>query len=169
MIRLLAAIMCAMAARRWPRLWFVVAALAAEHYTSELVARVGAFAPMAWASSSIVASSVGASFGATPRRTACIVALCHMAASMVVPSAPWQVALVCGSSWLTYLTLLARTTPRDVERCVVAMLLAGNATTAALTLAIGINKAYSSAVVSTSNNVTHLVVAGLVLWASRSR
>ena len=169
MIRLLAAFMCACAARRWPRLWFVAAALAGEHFTRELVLHAGALAPMAWASSSIVATCVGASFGIRPGRTSSIAAAIHAIASMVAPSASGQVALVCGSSWLTYIALLMRTTPRDVERCIVAVMLAGNATTAALTLAVGIDAAYASDVVSSSNNVTHLVVAGLALWAIRSR
>jgi hypothetical protein len=169
MIRLLAACTCVIAARRWPRLWFVAASLVAEHFTRELVALVGALAPTAWASSSIMMASVGSSFGTTPRRTACVVAACCMVASMVVPSAAWQVALVCASSWFTCLALLARATPRNAEQCIVAVLLAGNATTAALTLAIGIDAAYTNGVVMASNSVTHLVVAGLALWASRSR
>jgi hypothetical protein len=169
MIRLLAALACAMAARRWPRLWFVAASLVAEQFTRDLVALVGALAPMAWASSTIMMASVGSSFGTSPRRTACIVATCCAAASMVVPSAAWQVMLVCASSWLTCLALLARATPRNAEQCIVAVLLAGNAATAALTLAVGIDAAYTNGVVMASNSVTHLVVTGLALWASRSR
>lgn len=169
MIRLLAAFMCAIAARRWPRLWFVVAALVGEHFAHELVSCGGALAPIAWASSSIVATCIGASFGTMPGRTSSVAAAIHAIASMVAPSALWQVAFVCGSSWFTYIVLLMRTKPRDVDRCIVAVMLAGNATTATLTLAVGIDAAYASDVVSSSNNVTHLVVAGLALWAIRSR
>lgn len=169
MIRLLAALMCACAARRWPRLWLVAAALAGEHFTHELVPYVGALAPIAWASSSIMATCAGASFGTMPGRTSSFAATLHAIASMFAPSEAWQVALVCGSSWLTYIVLLMRTVPRDVERCIVAVMLAGNATTAALTLAIGIDAAYASDVVSASNNVTHACIAGLALWAIRSR
>lgn len=169
MIRLLAALMCACAARRWPRLWFVAAALASEHFTRELVSHAGELAPMAWASSSIVATCVGSSFSAMPERTSSVAAALHAIASMFAPSEAWQVALVCCSSWLTYIVLLMRTVPRDIERCIVAVMLAGNATTAALTLAIGIDAAYASDVVSASNNVTHACIAGLALWAIRSR
>lgn len=169
MIRLLAAFMCAIAARRWPRLWFVAASLVAEHFTSELVSRADVLAPIVWSSSSVIMTSVGSSFGTSPRRTSCIVAALHTIASMLAPSAAWQVAFALGSSWLTYLALLARATPRDAERCIVAAMLAGNATTAALTLAIGIDVAYSARVVATSNGVTHACVMGLALWAIRLR
>ena len=65
--------------------------------------------------------------------------------------------------------LLVRSVPHDIERNIVLMLLAGNATTAALTLAIGIDAAYASEVVTASNSITHIVVAGLALWAIRLR
>lgn len=169
MIRLTAAIMCAVAARRWPRLWFVVVALLAEHSTVSLMPHVGELAPLVWASSSIIASCVGSSFGTAPRLTSSIVAVCHAAMSMIMPSQAWHAALVCGSSWLMYMAILARATPRKADQCIVAVLLAGNATTAALSLIVGIDKAYDSGVVTASNHVVHAAIAGLALWATRSR
>jgi hypothetical protein len=49
------------------------------------------------------------------------------------------------------------------------MMLASNASTAATTLAIGIDKAYANNVVGTSNITAHLAITGLVLWAIRPR
>lgn len=169
MIRLTAALMCALAARRWPRLWFVVVALAAEHGAGLVVPHAGELAPIVWASSSIVASSAGSSFGTSPRLTSSIVASIHAVMSMFMPSQLWHVALVCGSSWLAYMAILVRATPRNVDQCVIATLLAGNATTAALSIAVGVGKAYESGVVSASNHVVHAVIAGLALCAVRSR
>ncbi|MGL5363137.1 MAG: hypothetical protein ACRDBH_09665, partial [Bosea sp. (in: a-proteobacteria)] len=85
------------------------------------------------------------------------------------PSAMWHAALVCGSSWLTYLTILVRATPSKADQCIIAALLAGNATTSVLSIVVGINKAYESGVVSASNHVVHAVIAGLALCAIRSR
>lgn len=64
---------------------------------------------------------------------------------------------------------LMRVRTTNPEQTIVTMLLAGNVATSALTLAIGVDVAYSSDVVRTSNAITHLVVVGLVLWASHPR
>jgi hypothetical protein len=169
MIRLTAAIMCAVAARRWPRLWFVVVALLADHGASAMVMHAGELAPIVWASSSIVASSAGSSFGTSPRRTSSIVAAIHASIAMFMPSQAWHAALVCGSSWLAYMAILVRATPRKADECIIAVLLAGNATTAALSLIVGIDRAYESGVVGASNHVVHAVIVGLALCATQSR
>lgn len=169
MIRLTAAIMCAVAARRWPRLWFVVVALLADHCAGSLISRAGELAPIVWTSSSIVASSAGSSFGTSPRRTSSMVAVIHASIAMLMPSQDWHAALVCGSSWLAYMAILVRATPRKADECIIAALLAGNATTAALSLIVGVSKAYESGVVTASNHVVHATIVGLALCATRSR
>ncbi len=86
-----------------------------------------------------------------------------------MPSASCQVAFVCTTSALVCAVNLIQLHATNLERIVVVVLLAGNVATSALTLAIGIDDAYSSEAVVTSNSLTHLVVAGLVLWAIRPR
>jgi hypothetical protein len=89
--------------------------------------------------------------------------------AMLMPSQAWHAALTCGSSWLAYMAILVRATPRKADECIIAVLLAGNATTAALSLIVGIDRAYESGVVSSSNHVVHATIVGLALCAIRSR
>jgi hypothetical protein len=55
----------------------------------------------------------------------------------------------------------------DVEKTVVLAMLTGNVATFVLMAIVGIDEAYAGDIVSTSNNLTHLTIAGLVLWAMR--
>lgn len=167
--RLLAAFCCALAARRWPRLRFVVAALAVEQVAPYLMMRTSIVASLAWSMSSIIVACAGSSFGTTPRRTVVIVGSLHVLAVIVAPSAAWQLGIAMVVSTATCIALLRHTRPRNVDRCVLAMMLASNASTAATTLAIGIDKAYANNVVGTSNITAHLAITGLVLWAIRPR
>jgi hypothetical protein len=127
-------------------------------------------ASLAWASSSVVVVCAGSSLGTSRRWPSFVMALAHLVASTFMCfSAWWQVAvstLACASSAAV---LLRRTTPRDAARVAVLMMLAGNVASGCLALVVGIDKAYESGIVSTSNDCVHLVVAGLALWAMQAR
>jgi hypothetical protein len=172
--RFFAILVCLAASGRWPRLRYVAAALGCEAVADDVssaanAAAMSAASFFAWLAPSLLMASMGALLASCSRFViAAFVAgqsVAYAVAGAHPPSIAWVAALSCAMSAAQ---LARRTTPADTERVVMLALLVGNAATFALMLLFGIDDAYAKEVVSTSNDATHIAVAGLALWAMRS-
>lgn len=113
-------------------------------------------------------TSIGLLFALRRRWIAALFAVCQGAAYVVAGTHRDTIAMIAAASFtISSVRLARRVSPGDVERSVVLALLAGNVAAFVLMAILGIDDAYASGIVSTSNDLTHIAIAGLVLWAMR--
>lgn len=125
-------------------------------------------ASLAWLAPSLLVATFGA-WLALPSRfvLAAFVGAETIACAVARSGSVAWVALA--SCAVSAVQLARRTKPNDTERAATLALLVGNVAAFALMLLVGVDDAYASDVVSTSNDLTHLAVAALGLWATRTR
>lgn len=171
--RVFAILVCLVASGRWPRLRYVAAALGCELVadtlsTYRLDARWPTAVRAAWFASTSVLVALATNLRAGAATTVATFAIAQGAA---LSFARWvfnvPLLIVCVSCAIAALSLLRRTVPRDVERSALLAALVGNVATSALAMFVGVDDAYAKEVVSTSNQITHLAIAAIVLWAMR--
>lgn len=170
--RLFAIAVCLLLSGRWPKLRFVAVALVLEFVASacdtiQIAHTAPTLALAAWFGSSSVLVAAGAIFDrpwlhVVAASTLALVAMVVLALFVWTP-----LPIVCLASFLVALFLARSTTPRDVERSAILCALVGTFATSLLALFVGTDDAYAREVVSTSNQITHLAIAAIVLWATR--
>lgn len=171
--RFFAVFVCVAASRRWPTFALVAAALGCECVAGELahVARLHdheAIASVVWASPSAFVVGVGSACE-TRSRWSIVASLGHVAASAALCFSAYAQMVVSTIACAIALTVMVRqTSPRDPSRAAVLVLLAGNVASGALAMIVGVQTAYDSGIILTSNDCTHLVIAGLALWAMQA-
>jgi hypothetical protein len=116
----------------------------------------------------MIVATLGASMATRSRFVlACFVGAETIACFFARPSSlPWIAFVSCAVSSVQ---LARQTRPQDTERSIALALLVGNTATLALMLLVGVDKAYASDVVATSNELTYLAVSALGLWAMWAR
>ena len=171
--RVFAILVCLFASGRAPRLRYVAAALGCDLFAGELVCSAMTrslveLASVAWLAPSMIVATLGASMATRSRFVlVCFVGAETIACLLARPSSlPWVAFASCAVSGVQ---LARQTTPRDAEKSIALTLLAGNAATLAIMLLVGIDRAYESHAVATSNDLTCLAVSALGLWAMRTR
>jgi hypothetical protein len=123
---------------------------------------------IAWLAPSIWMTSIGLSLALQQRWIAAMFAVCQGAAYAITCTCRDAVAAIAATSYAIASTELARHMRLgDVEKSVVLAMLTGNVAAFVLMMIFGIDEAYSGNIVSTSNDLTHVTIAGLVLWAMR--
>lgn len=121
-----------------------------------------------WLAPLICMTSIGLLFALRRRWIAALFAVCQSAAYAVAGTCYSAVATIAAASFtVSSVQLARRVSLGDVERSVVLALLAGNVPAFVLMVFVGVDDAYANGIVSTSNDLTHLAVAGLILWAMR--
>ncbi len=171
--RVFAILVCLFASGHAPRLRYVAAALGCDLFADDLMCSAMTrslveLASVAWLAPSMIVATLGASMATRSR----FVLTCFVGAEMIAcllarpSSLPWIAFASCAVSGTQ---LAKQTTPRDIERSIALALLVGNAATLAIMLLVGVDRAYASHAVATSNDLTHLAVSALGLWAMRTR
>lgn len=167
--RAFAILVCLIASSRWPRLRFVAAALACEAVSSDVVPIWQTTEAMiAWLAPSICMTSIGLLFALRKGWIAAPFAACQGAAYVAAGTRHGIIAAIAASSFVfSSVQLARRVSPDDVECSVMLALLAGNVAAFVMMVLVGVDAAYANGIVSTSNDLTHLAVAGRVLWSMR--
>ena len=147
----------------------VAAALGCEAVSSDLATLASTTTIMiAWLAPSIYMTSIGLSLVLRQRWIAAMFAVCQGAAYTIAGTCRDAVTAIAAASYAIASTELARHMRLgDVEKSVVLAMLTGNVAAFVLMMIFGIDEAYAGDIVSTSNDLTHLTIAGLVLWAMR--
>jgi hypothetical protein len=147
----------------------VAVALGCEAVSGDLVTLASTTTIMiAWLAPSICTTSLGLSLALRQRWIAAMFAVCQGAAYTIAGTCRDAVAAIAATSYAIASAELARRMRLgDVEKTVVLAMLSGNVAAFVLMTIFGIDEAYAGNIVSTSNDLTHLTIAGLVLWAMR--
>lgn len=151
----------------------VAAVLGCEMFTDEAMHAAMArqmieLASIIWLAPSLLIATLGASLATKSR----LAMSAFVGAEMIAcfRAKPGSLVLIALAAYLISAVQLARRTkPQDTERAIALALIVGNVATFALMMIVGVDNAYANDVVSTSNNLTHLVVSALGLWAMQTR
>jgi hypothetical protein len=149
---------------------YVAASIACEAIADEFAAvHSFALALIMWLVPTIIMSTLGFIVASQGRLFVGVNIVCQCVVYTLVNAHDRAVAVAsaafCAASAFA---LIRRVLPGDIERSAMLVLLVGNVAVFATMAAFGIDAAYNAGAIAASNNLIHLAIAGLVLWAMRA-